>query len=119
VKLRLQPIWGHGWSNATRAFEVPAEFDLEVSEVLRDRNDRLLGTLGQVDEPKHQLAGFWVLLTARHREDSGYYNLEAFNEKPDLAERLACVMQGRRSSAQSNLAGPQITGFVLIEKRST
>src|SRR5215813_5170678 len=119
MKLKVQPIWGHGWSNATRAFEVPAEFDLEASEVLPDRSGRLLGALGQVDQPKHQLAGFWVLLSARHIEDSGYYNLEAFTEKPDLAERVAFIMQGLGNIAQSNLARPEITGFVAIEKRST
>jgi hypothetical protein len=109
VRLKIKPIWGYGWSNATRAFEIPARFDLKITATLPDGNGRLLAALGQVDQPEHQLAGFWVLLTARHIEDSGYYYLEAFAQKPDLAE---CVVD------RSNLALPKTTGFVFIEERS-
>jgi hypothetical protein len=108
VRLKIRPIWGYGWSNATRAFEIPTKFDLKVTATLPDGSGRLLAALGQADQPKHQLAGFWVLLTARG-PSGNHYNLQAFAQKPDLAE---CVTD------RSNLAPPKITGFVLIEERS-
>jgi hypothetical protein len=90
---------------------MPERFELRVTAALPDSSGRLLVALGQVGLPEHQLAGLWILLTARHIEDSGYYNLEAFTEKPD-SERLV-------AARTTNRALPKVTGFVLIEERPT
>jgi hypothetical protein len=106
VNLTLQPIWGYGWSSASRAFEVPAAFELDAAATLPDGSGRLLSAVGQVHQPNHLLDGLWILLTARHVEDSGYYVLEAFAEQPGLKHP--------RDACGPGLIPPKVTGFVRI-----
>jgi hypothetical protein len=89
---------------------MPPRFDLEVALTLLDSSDRLLCALGTVNQLDHQLTGLWIRLTARHAE-TGYYELEAFAEKPDLRDP--------RDRHFSNWESPKVTGFVRVEKHST
>ena len=77
MKLKIKPIYGWGWRvpNAS-LIEVPSEFQLEAEETPE-------GIItGRVSIPGHPLDSYWVVLTQRHVEKDGYYNLSGYEGDP-------------------------------------
>jgi hypothetical protein len=77
VKLRITPIHGWGWRapDNTRV-EVPIAFVLEAEEAPDGH------IAGRVSDPGHPLDGMWLLLTQRHVQKDGMYNLKAYAKQP-------------------------------------
>jgi hypothetical protein len=77
VKLRVTPIHGWGWRAPDNTLvEVPIEFVLEAEEA----PDGCIR--GRVSDPNHLLDGMWLLLTQRHVQKDGMYNLRAYARQP-------------------------------------
>ena len=89
MKLRVEPIYGWGWSDCAsgQSIDVPPPFEFEVSIVKEGEPFR--GALGHLLADRHVLSGMWILLTQRHVVNDGFYNLTAFEEQPRLAVDLA------------------------------
>jgi hypothetical protein len=68
--IRVEPIYGYGWVTASdhQTRDVPSVFDLNLG-----LGETLCGT---VLTPGHEFEGALVLLTPRHTEHQGLFNVE-------------------------------------------
>lgn len=98
MRLHIEPIYGSGWFRRNESVAVPPEFDVVVSKVESGRPFKT--AIGLVSERNHLLDGLWIRLTARHAEEDGRCNLEAFKARPDLR------------------VSPTVTGFVIATQIS-
>lgn len=77
MRLRVKPIYGWGWTAPDNSpVTVPGEFELDAHEIP-------VGAIqGRVFQPNHPLNNLWVVLSQRHTEKDGFYNLSAFVDEP-------------------------------------
>jgi hypothetical protein len=89
VKLTVNPFYGWGWSwenDANGVNGVPDIFILDAeARTIIDGPDIFLGWF---PPSAHPLSGHWLLLTQRHVDKDGHYNLMAYRERPRLPDDL-------------------------------
>lgn len=80
MRLRIKPYYGWGWFDAAGApIDVPSEFEVELVESEGGMLPR--SAVGHIVTAGHQLSDLWVLISQRHANGGGQYNLCLFQGK--------------------------------------
>ena len=98
MKLRVMPIYGHGWTAPDASpIDVPDEFPLDAVESPEGF------VKGRVSKTGHPLDGYWLILSQRHVAHDGCYNLSAYHAEPTS---IASAVADIAGFAQTEPIGP-------------
>lgn len=102
MKLRVIPLYGHGWFRSDMSIlDVPEEFDLIAVETRGSFPFEIV--VGKVEGNGHLLSGRWLLLSRRTSGEYPTYNLSAFADWPE----------GQKAD-EVPLNKPVMTGFCSV-----